>query len=180
MPEARRPGPSGPDRFSPTGGSFRSAARTSSDMRASCQPISSLTASGRSGAASPPWLWRRTTRHRAHGRPCAVSLRPARPLEPQRPPQDQRHVRRRHRRNGGGSVRPRQALHARRLGFGRSRHTGGYRPEPPPQRTGVHVRRNQPPMPPRSVVRLRSASAENPQRDSADSSALTALNWPRA
>ena len=52
MPAARRPGASGPDRFSPTGGSFRSAARTSWDMLASCRPISSLIASGRSGAAS--------------------------------------------------------------------------------------------------------------------------------
>lgn len=51
-PEARSPGPRGPDEFSPTGGSCRRAALTAADIRPSCQRISSLTASGRSGAAS--------------------------------------------------------------------------------------------------------------------------------
>jgi hypothetical protein len=53
MPEASSPGPSGPDESSPTGGSFRSAALAAADIWPSCQRISSLTASGRSGAASP-------------------------------------------------------------------------------------------------------------------------------
>ncbi len=52
-PEARSPGPSGPDRFSPMGGRAPRAARTSADMWASCQRISSSTASGLSGAAKP-------------------------------------------------------------------------------------------------------------------------------
>jgi hypothetical protein len=55
-PDARRPGPSGPDGFSPTGGSRRRAALVAADIRPSCQQISSLTASGRSGAASPAAL----------------------------------------------------------------------------------------------------------------------------
>ena len=73
MPEARRPGPSGPDRFSPTGGSFRSAARTSSDMLASCQPISLLTASGRSGAASPIALAAYAAAPRAWAPMCGIA-----------------------------------------------------------------------------------------------------------
>ena len=52
-PDASRPGPSGPDRFSPTGGSCRRAVRASADTLLSCHSISSLTGSGRSGAASP-------------------------------------------------------------------------------------------------------------------------------
>jgi hypothetical protein len=55
-PDARRPGPSGPDRFSPTGGSCRRAVLTSTDILPSCQRISSLTASGRSVAARPTAL----------------------------------------------------------------------------------------------------------------------------
>ncbi len=73
MPEARRPGPRGPDRFSATGGSFRSAARTSSDMLASCQPISSLTASGRSGAASPMALAAYAAAPRAWAPMCGIA-----------------------------------------------------------------------------------------------------------
>ncbi len=45
-PDARGPGPSGPDGFSPTCGSCRKAVLTSTDMLLSCQWISSLTASG--------------------------------------------------------------------------------------------------------------------------------------
>ena len=52
-PDASSPGPSGPDAFSPTGGSCRRAALAAADIWPSCQQISSLTASGRSGAASP-------------------------------------------------------------------------------------------------------------------------------
>ena len=55
-PEARSPGPRGPARFSPTGGSRRRAALTDADMRPSCHWISSLTASSLSGAASPTAL----------------------------------------------------------------------------------------------------------------------------
>jgi hypothetical protein len=73
MPEARRPGPSGPDRFSPTGGSFRSAARTSSDMLASCRSISSLSASGRSGAASPVALAAYAAAPRAWAPMCGIA-----------------------------------------------------------------------------------------------------------
>lgn len=50
-PEARRPGPSGPDEFSPTGGRLRRAARTSAGMQWICQRISSSTASGLYGFA---------------------------------------------------------------------------------------------------------------------------------
>jgi hypothetical protein len=52
-PVESRPGPSGPDEFSPTGGSCCRATLVAVDICASCQRISSLTASGRSGAASP-------------------------------------------------------------------------------------------------------------------------------
>jgi hypothetical protein len=55
-PDARSPGPRGPDEFSPTGGSCRRAALAAADIRSSCRQISSLTASGRSGAASPAAL----------------------------------------------------------------------------------------------------------------------------
>ena len=41
-PEARSPGPSGPDAFSPTGGSCRRAALAAAGIRPSCQRISSL------------------------------------------------------------------------------------------------------------------------------------------
>src|SRR3954454_22424762 len=58
-PDARSPGPSGPDLSSPTGGSWRRAARTSPDNRPSCQRTSSLTASGRPGAARPAGGWGR-------------------------------------------------------------------------------------------------------------------------
>jgi hypothetical protein len=53
QPEARRPGPSGPALFPPTGGSCRSAARTSADIMLSCQRISSRRAAGRLGSARP-------------------------------------------------------------------------------------------------------------------------------
>ncbi len=52
-PFARSPGPRGPDEFSPTGGNRRKEALTAGDIRPSCQRISSVTASGRSGTASP-------------------------------------------------------------------------------------------------------------------------------
>jgi hypothetical protein len=55
-PEARSPGPRGPDEFSPIGGRARRAARTSADMWSSCQRISSSTASGRSRSARPAAL----------------------------------------------------------------------------------------------------------------------------
>ena len=55
-PDASSPGPSGPDVFSPTGGSCRRAALADADIQPSCQQTSSLTASGRSGAASPDAL----------------------------------------------------------------------------------------------------------------------------
>lgn len=55
-PEARSPGPRGPDEFSPIGGRTRKAARTSADMCSSCQRTSSSTASGRSGSARPAAL----------------------------------------------------------------------------------------------------------------------------
>ena len=55
-PEARSPGPRGPDEFSPTGGRVRRAARTSADIWSSCQRISSAIASGRSGSARPAAL----------------------------------------------------------------------------------------------------------------------------
>jgi hypothetical protein len=55
-PEARRPGPRGPDESSPTGGRARRAAWTSADMWLSCQRISSSTASGRLGFARPTAL----------------------------------------------------------------------------------------------------------------------------
>jgi hypothetical protein len=51
-PDARSPGPSGPEEFSPTGGSCRKAVLAAADMWRSCQLISSRTASSRSGAAS--------------------------------------------------------------------------------------------------------------------------------
>lgn len=50
-PDARRPGPRGPDEFSPTGGRRRKAARVSAVMCVSCQRISLSTTSGWSGAA---------------------------------------------------------------------------------------------------------------------------------
>lgn len=50
-PDARSPGPRGPDEFSPTGGRALRAARTSAVIWVSCQRISSFTTSGRSGAA---------------------------------------------------------------------------------------------------------------------------------
>ncbi len=73
MLEDRRPGPSGPARSSPTGGSFRSAARTSFDMLASCQSISSLMASGRSGAASPLALAAYAAAPRAWAPRCGIA-----------------------------------------------------------------------------------------------------------
>lgn len=53
LADAKSPGPRGPDRFSPTAGRFRRPPRTSVDMWASCQLISCLTASGRSGPRGP-------------------------------------------------------------------------------------------------------------------------------
>ena len=50
-PDARSPGPRGPDRFFPTGGRARRATRTSAVMWLSCQRISWSTTSGRLGAA---------------------------------------------------------------------------------------------------------------------------------
>ncbi len=50
------PGPSGPERFSPTGGIVRKAARTSGDICPSCQRISSLATSDWSELASPAAL----------------------------------------------------------------------------------------------------------------------------
>ena len=55
-PDASSPGPSGPDLFSPTGGSCRSAALLNADIWLSCHWISSATACGPSGAASPAAL----------------------------------------------------------------------------------------------------------------------------
>lgn len=55
-PDARRPGPSGPDRSSPSGGSCSRATLASADRWPSCQLISSLTASGRFVAANPAAL----------------------------------------------------------------------------------------------------------------------------
>ena len=55
-PDASSPGPSGPDLFSPMGGSCRSAALLNADIRLSCHWISSATACGPSGAASPAAL----------------------------------------------------------------------------------------------------------------------------
>jgi hypothetical protein len=55
-PDASSPRPRGPAEFSPTGGNCRKAALTDGDIWPSCQQISSLRASGRSGAASPAAL----------------------------------------------------------------------------------------------------------------------------
>ena len=55
-PDASSPGPSGPDLFSPTGGSFRSAVLVTADIWLSCHSISAVTVPGRSGAASPAAL----------------------------------------------------------------------------------------------------------------------------
>jgi len=55
-PDASSPRPRGPARFSPTGGNCRRAALTGGDIWPSCQRISSLAASGRSGATSPAAL----------------------------------------------------------------------------------------------------------------------------
>lgn len=52
-PDDRSPGPSGPERSSPTGGSCRRAALAAGGRMPSCHWISSLTASGRRGEASP-------------------------------------------------------------------------------------------------------------------------------
>ena len=72
-PDARRPGPSGPDRFSPTGGSCCRAVLASNDMLLSCQWISSLTASGRSGAASPTALAAYAAAPRACAPMCGIA-----------------------------------------------------------------------------------------------------------
>ena len=55
-PDASSPGPNGPDLFSPTGGSRRSAVLVAAGIWLSCHRISSVTASWRSGAASPAAL----------------------------------------------------------------------------------------------------------------------------
>ncbi len=55
-PDASSPGPSGPDLSSPTGGSCRSADLVAADIWLSCHRISSVTASGGSGAARPAAL----------------------------------------------------------------------------------------------------------------------------
>ena len=120
-PDARSPGPRGPDAFSPTGGSCRRAALAAADIRPSCQQISSLTASGRSGRpVQPPW--RHTRRHPGRARPYEGCLRPARPLG-RRPPLRERspHERRHERRNGVGPLR-RQARHEQTLVAGRWHH----------------------------------------------------------
>ena len=57
-PDARRPGPSGPDRSSPSSGSCSRATLASADRLPRCQLISSLTASGRFVAANPAGLGR--------------------------------------------------------------------------------------------------------------------------
>jgi hypothetical protein len=55
-PDASSPRPSGPDLSSPTGGSCRSADLDAADIWLSCHRISSMTASGGSGAARPAAL----------------------------------------------------------------------------------------------------------------------------
>jgi hypothetical protein len=84
-PDANNPGPRGPDAFSPTGGGCRRAALAGADIRPSCQRISSLTVSGRSGAASPAALAAYTAAPRVCAPPCEGCSRPARPLG-RRPP----------------------------------------------------------------------------------------------
>lgn len=165
-PDARRPGPSGPDRFSPTGGSCRRAVLASKHILLSCQSISSLTASGRSGAASPMAL-RRTPPRLGHAHPHEELLRPALPLGRQRPPQGcSPHVPRRRRRTGGGSLLRREARRGRTLVFARWHRGGGYRLELAPRTVRALAPRSQPPKPQRFVVRFRPASAVSPHPDS--------------
>jgi hypothetical protein len=72
-PDARSPGPSGPEEFSPTGGSTRKAALTAAGMWRSCHTISSRTAPGRSGAASPAALAAYAAAPRACAPMCATA-----------------------------------------------------------------------------------------------------------
>jgi len=110
-PDARSPGPRGPDAFSPTGGSRRRAVLAAADIRPSCQPISSRTASGRSGAASPAALAAYAA-HPEHARPNDGRSRPARLIGRRPPPRERSPHERRHvQRNGVGPLR-RQARHA--------------------------------------------------------------------
>lgn len=77
MPDASRPGPSGPDLFSPTGGSLPRAARASGNMsRAGARPPGSRRLAGL--ALRVPRLWPRTLQHPACAHPCELRLRPAR------------------------------------------------------------------------------------------------------
>jgi hypothetical protein len=71
-PDARSPRPSGPDGFSPTGGNCRRATRTAVDIWSSCHRTSSLTASGRSGAARPTALAAYAAAPRACAPICAM------------------------------------------------------------------------------------------------------------
>ena len=67
--DARSPGPSGPEEFSPTRGSCRRATLVTGDIRSNCQRISSSTVSGPVGGGKPSRLGGvggRTERVRAH------------------------------------------------------------------------------------------------------------------
>jgi hypothetical protein len=84
-----------------------------------------------------------------------------------RPPLRERspHERRHEQRNDGGPLR-RRARHGQKPAAGRWHHGGGYRPELPPRTLPARAPRSPPPTPRRSAGHLRSASAENPDRDS--------------
>src|SRR5829696_1318193 len=165
MPEASSPGPSGPDESSPTGGSLRSAALAAADIWPSCQQISSLTASGRSGAASPAAFAAYTAALSA--RPCGQRLKPERP--PGRPPQPRGHAppeQHGQRRNDGESRRRRQARRVQTLGCGQWRPGGDRHPVLPPRTPPSLALRSPPPTPPRPADQPRSAPAANTRHDS--------------
>ena len=165
-PDARRPGPSGPDRSSPSSGSCSRAILASADRLPSCQLISSLTASDGSWRPIPrPWPRTRPRPKRAH--PSEGPQRPARPLGRQRPLQGSHHVRRHLQRTGGESLLRRRARRGQKPAFGRSRPVAGYRLELQRRTARAFVPRSQPPIQQRFVVRLGSVSAENAHRDSA-------------
>lgn len=164
-PEARSPGPRGPDRFSPTGGSDRRAARTSVDIWVSCPRTSSSRPCCRSGAARLA-AW---TAYAAAPRACAPIWHTAtlgrrlesRPTRREPSP----HQLRRHRRTGGGSPLQCPAVRERTPGPGRSQHEDGHHREPRPRTAPTPARHSQQPKRRQDDGSPHSASGEISQLD---------------
>jgi hypothetical protein len=166
-PDARSPGPSGPDESVPTGGSCRSAASTAGDRWRSCQRISSLTTSGRSGAARLAASAAYAAAPRACAPMCATREPPGRRLARRPSPQASSHRELRHqRRIGVGSLRRLQARHEQRRASARWHHADGCPRALPPRTIPALAPRSPPPTRRRSAGQARSVSAENPHSES--------------